>query len=411
MLPAENLTMTQTELDACRPVSCNGGRRLRAFCPVHGSDHQRSLSVDTETGRFVCFACGTWGYLAEKRRVSPRSSSRFFTPATPRVRTPAVRPQPPARDDLRVTLRAFQQALPGSWGEEYLGRRGIPLDLALRFCVGYAATGTWPNGKRDWRWGRVVFPHTTPDGQVVNLYGRAVGADAKVPKEVRHDHLPGTKGWFNASALRDAEGPLYVCEGAFDALALIAAGFPRTIAIFGLDGWRWDWLPPSVTDIAFCLDQDPPATDGTPARSTLVMQELARAAVLRGKRAWLVPSSAFGSDKDAAAAWESGQLRTELLHITQSHTKRTPPESDSHFSLMPLHIEEAMPTVVVESCFSCGGQRWWHLSTGPWTCGVCHPPANPAAIWYNALRPVVTELEATTAGGHDLSALNSVQHG
>ena len=32
-----------------------------------------------------------------------------------------------------------------------------------------------------------------------------------------------------------------MAEGAFDALALIAAGLPRTIAIFGKSGWRWDW--------------------------------------------------------------------------------------------------------------------------------------------------------------------------
>jgi hypothetical protein len=29
-----------------------------------------------------------------------------------------------------------------------------------------------------------------------------------------------------------------VCEGAFDALALLAAGEPRVVAIFGVLGWR-----------------------------------------------------------------------------------------------------------------------------------------------------------------------------
>ena len=33
------------------------------------------------------------------------------------------------------------------------------------YGVGYAAPGTWPHAARDWRGGRVVFPHTTPDGQ------------------------------------------------------------------------------------------------------------------------------------------------------------------------------------------------------------------------------------------------------
>ena len=29
-----------------------------------------------------------------------------------------------------------------------------------------------------------------------------------------------------------------VCEGAFDALGLLAAGVPRVVAIFGVQGWR-----------------------------------------------------------------------------------------------------------------------------------------------------------------------------
>jgi DNA primase len=31
----------------------------------------------------------------------------------------------------------------------------------------------------------------------------------------------------------------HACEGAFDALALLAAGVPRVVAIFGVQGWRW----------------------------------------------------------------------------------------------------------------------------------------------------------------------------
>ena len=70
----------------------------------------------------------------------------------------------------------------------------------------------------------MVFPHTTPDGRLVNLYGRAVGTADQVPKAERHDHLPGAKGYFNAAALQATAEPLWVCEGAFDALALLAVG-------------------------------------------------------------------------------------------------------------------------------------------------------------------------------------------
>src|SRR2546428_1224357 len=132
--------------------------------------------------------------------------------------------------------------MPGSRGEAYLQQRGIPLALAQQLGVGYAAPGTWPHAARDWRGGRVVFPHTTPEGCLVNLYGRAVDTAEQVPKAKRHDHLPGAKGYFNAAALQQGVGPLWVCEGAFDALALLAAGCTRVVAIFGVHGWRWDWV-------------------------------------------------------------------------------------------------------------------------------------------------------------------------
>ena len=59
----ENLTLSESELEACRPMRLLAGRKLRAFCPFHGSDHQRSLEVNRETGHFHCFSCNAWGYL------------------------------------------------------------------------------------------------------------------------------------------------------------------------------------------------------------------------------------------------------------------------------------------------------------------------------------------------------------
>jgi hypothetical protein len=44
-----------------------------------------------------------------------------------------------------------------------------------------------------------------------------------------------------------------VCEGAFDALALLAAGVPRVGAIFHVQGWRWDWVR-GVRERVFALD-------------------------------------------------------------------------------------------------------------------------------------------------------------
>ena len=208
-----------------------------------------------------------------------------------------------ARRHLRAqswqSASAFQAALPGSRGAAYLRQRGIPLALAQQLGVGYAVPGTWPHAVRDWRGGRVVFPHMTPDGRLVNLYGRAVGTAEQVPKAKRHDHLPGEKGYFNAEALRQGTGPLWVCEGAFDALALRAAGVPRVVAIFGVQGWRWAWAR-NVRELVFALDAD--------AAGQQQGRQLARQAALRGKRVAGLPAAAYGGYKDVNEAWTAGVL-------------------------------------------------------------------------------------------------------
>jgi DNA primase len=121
---------------------------------------------------------------------------------------------------------------------------------------------------------------------VVNLYGRAVGTAAQVPKAKRHDHLPGDKGYFNAIALQGGAGPLWVCEGAFDALALLAAGVPRVVALFGVQGWRWAWAR-EVRELVLALDADAAGQQQWHAR--------ARQAALWGKQvAGLPPGGVWG---------------------------------------------------------------------------------------------------------------------
>jgi hypothetical protein len=323
----DNLTLTEADLAACRPIVGEGGHVLRALCPFHGSDRQRSLRVQVHSGRFVCFACGAWGYMdtaraqwrAEQQRQAAfrkppahhqlMPSSRQPPPPPPRPPVAAARkhsaapPAPhkpvPVRSDLAQQLAAFQAALPGSFGAAYLQQRGIPLALAQQLGVGYAAPGTWPHPARDWRGGRVVFPHTTSDGRLVNLYGRAVGTAEQVPKAKRHDHLPGAKGYFNATALPAGPGPLWVCEGAFDALALLAAGVQRMVAIFGVQGWRCDWAR-DVRELVFALDAD--------AAGQQQWRQLARQAALRGKRVAVLPPEAYGGQKDVNEAWVAGTL-------------------------------------------------------------------------------------------------------
>jgi hypothetical protein len=152
--PRDNLTLSESDLAACRPIVGEGGHVLRALCPFHGSDRQRSLRVQVHSGRFVCFACGAWGYMDTARaqwREEQQRQAAFQRPLARRQRMPnrrqptpprarplvaAARPrpaEPPAsrapvsgRPDLAHQLAAFQAALPGSRGEVYLQQRAFP---------------------------------------------------------------------------------------------------------------------------------------------------------------------------------------------------------------------------------------------------------------------------------------------
>jgi hypothetical protein len=137
---------------------------------------------------------------------------------------------------------------------------------------------------------------------VVNLYGCVIGSAEQIPKTKRHDHLPGAKGYFNAIALQAGAGALWVCEGVFDALALRAAGVARVVAIFGVQGWRWEWVR-EVRALVFALDADPAGQQQ--------WRQLARQAALRGKRVAVLPAGAYGGCKDISDAWAMGVLAVD----------------------------------------------------------------------------------------------------
>src|SRR5436190_2323000 len=96
----DNLTLSEADLAACRPLVGEGGHVLRALCPFHGSDRQRSLRVQVHSGRFVCFACGAWGYTAEARerwREEQQRQAAFGRSPARRQRLPSRRQPPPPR--------------------------------------------------------------------------------------------------------------------------------------------------------------------------------------------------------------------------------------------------------------------------------------------------------------------------
>jgi hypothetical protein len=322
------------------------GDAWRGCCPLHGGDNSTGFEVTRQKGGWLwrCWTrCGSGDLLAllaggtsprgaefvrvvraaadlagvdtapiDSAERQDRRPARQKAQEAPRLalrRPTAQEPTSSPRTDLEALLARYQAALrvPGNLGARYLEEhRGIPLEVALQWGAGYAEPGTWPG--RPWKWGRLVFPHRDHAGALVNIYGRAVGADDRVPKALRHDHLRGPKGLLLPPGGLAGPGPLLLVEGAVDALAAAAAGWGQTVGCFGLSGWDWPAARSAgVREVVLALDQDQPGQEAA--------QDLARSGALHGMTVGLLDPSAWGGQKDLAAAWLAGALDLQSLEL------------------------------------------------------------------------------------------------
>lgn len=275
-----------------RPI--NKGDHWRSGCPIHGSDKSRSLVI-WENGGFYCHSCLAKGMTEESkeawRKTNQQVKPRYRPPAMPQ---PKIKEAPELFDDqLMVQLSHWQSQL--DLGGAYLESRGIPIEVARAYGLGFIRQNELLDGK--YLGARIVVPHTNPDNEVVSAYSRATDPNS----QVKHYHLKGRpKGMFNAPALRDKEGLLFVAEGVFDALSLIVQGY-RATAIFGLDGLRWDWV--REREIVLALDADGAGEKG--------IGELAKKAQQFGTKLRRLTEEEMGGCKDANEALVKGCLRID----------------------------------------------------------------------------------------------------
>jgi DNA primase len=298
------------------------GANFVGTCPFH-TDASPSFTVPANKAFFHCFGCEAHGdgidfvqrhqgvsFIAAVEQLAAEVGmtlpDRKPAPRQILKATAKFRPVAPAKDGHQLlddhdlmALDRWRMALPGSDGEKYLQSRRIPLDVAQAAGVGFLPAGEPmgldATGKPTGFGPRVVVAHQLPDGTVVNLYGRAI--DPAADKSIKHRHLPRPKGLFYNRDLL-APGPLWIVEGAFDALALMAAGVPKVCAIFGVAGFDWRWI--GRQEIVVAIDHD----ETGQKQAALMMAD----AAYRGLKARRLPAQAFGGHKDAAAAWAASEL-------------------------------------------------------------------------------------------------------
>lgn len=268
---------------------------LRYFCPIHNSDRQRSFKLNLYTGHFKCYSCGAWGYVDEINKASPYKPSKEYL----KRKIQLVRNKVPKIDVVKAYLKMYEcldNATENHIAVRYLKWRGIEHKTALLYGLGFAAWGMWPQynaeGKlcRQWKRGRLVFPHTDPESHIINLYGRAIGAE-DVPRKARHDHLNLPKGVFNCQGLKQRQ--VIICEGAFDALSLLQAGY-NAVAIFGVRGFNSDWV--KSNKIIFAFDQDEAGNEGWKMLADQLQE--------KGKRIYTLAPEWYSKYNDIAELWQ-----------------------------------------------------------------------------------------------------------
>lgn len=126
---------------------------------------------------------------------------------------------------LRRYESAKQQLLP------YLAERGLGAEAADRFRLGYVE----PNDEDPRRyWGRMAIPYLTPTGVVQIRYRRLVEDDS--PKYLGDPGVEVTL--YNAHATLGARGPVFLCEGEMDAIAVTCLTGHPAVGIPGARAWQ-----------------------------------------------------------------------------------------------------------------------------------------------------------------------------
>jgi hypothetical protein len=219
------------ELERFDPRAGGRSKTERDFyCPAcdPSKKHNRSLSINTHTGAYVCHRCQVEGCLRE--RCEDMTSNglplrHFSTPSAPAPK----QTEPNAEQQVRANQarRIFDKAPKASEvriAAEYLIKRGIPLDAADRCGVRYASH----QGRK-----AVVFPFVNRVGEIVAINDRRVDSDEHKTRTTG----PKSLGVFATPGALDAEQVLIV-ESPLDAVVVYAAGLDA-IAVGGTSWPEW----------------------------------------------------------------------------------------------------------------------------------------------------------------------------
>jgi DNA primase len=244
----ENLKQRLPLLEYLRQLNWSGrpigqGAEFVGLCPLH-PETRPSFYVNTFKNLFYCHGCGQGGDLIRFVELSQHLSFRQSVAYLERHKTSPAEPS----DVMEQAATFYQRQL---WhcleARRYLEQRGVR-DPALieELRIGYAPGGNLRRHLTDQGYSleslqraglvnlqgcdafcrRVVLP-CCQDTQIVNLYGRSIGA------AFPHRFLPGPKGGLFAWEGVRQFSIIILVEGLLDLAVLWQAGFRNTTCALG----------------------------------------------------------------------------------------------------------------------------------------------------------------------------------
>jgi DNA primase len=287
------------------------GEYVRAYCHIHGSDHQRSLSINKATGWGHCFnaACNATVLVGEWNPITAKHLLHMYYQGLSSASLPSYQPPYQGFEKKRVPIASqpmllhppksiakWQQdelaallALDGQMhmalarserARAYLNERGISPEMALTTGVRYLSSvviNELAEQKQRGilrRWTeRLLFPLTSLAGK--GYIGRSLwhwqpGMDEYVhkslldqPRRPRRWIKTNPAGWFGAD-LDELSSSIILVEGAFDRLTLLMGGFqPADVVALVGTAAQIDWFPPQVTSVVLAFDSDEGGKEAT----------------------------------------------------------------------------------------------------------------------------------------------------
>jgi DNA primase len=284
------------------------GRSFVALCPFHDDKHP-SLNISKEKQIFKCFSCGAGGnaitFVEKYEKISFEEAVRKVADLIgyhdPRLRQEAYRPHVDSSlmplhsciDDLEKYYQYGLTIQEGAKAVDYLASRHISSDQISKYGLGYSPIDgkktieylkaknhslktiedigislARSEGMSDSNAGRLIFPLTDPNGQVVGFSARRLADDGST----KYVNSPETKifqkgkliyNYHNAKQTARHDGYIYVLEGFMDVMALDKAGIPSAVALMGtnLSGNQIEMLRRLNCEVRVCLDGDAPGQE------------------------------------------------------------------------------------------------------------------------------------------------------